>query len=225
MSTLKATNIQNPASSLINITTDTSGGVAFPQLTGLVKANGSSSATAAVAGTDYVAVGGAGTRVLLNTLTALNSASLTDTTSLTATYTYYEIVFDSLLAAGTTALLLLQPYVSGYQNTGIFSAFVYAAPTNGVLFSSNTTGILIGASNTTGSPTFSGRTFVSNPSSSTTKKLFHGVATASYSTGTQISSGSGGGYFNTNTNAVTGFQILFTAGNITSGTVAVYGWN
>lgn len=53
MSTLKATNIQNASSANANITLDTSGGIALPTLTGIVKANGASSLTAAVRGTDY----------------------------------------------------------------------------------------------------------------------------------------------------------------------------
>ena len=47
-----------------------------------------------------------GTPVLLNTLTANNSASLADTTSFTSAYDDYEIVFDNLLPASNAQMAI-----------------------------------------------------------------------------------------------------------------------
>ena len=48
---------------------------------------------------------GASSIVLINTFTASNSANFTDTTSITASYTYYEIIFQNILSNGVGAAI------------------------------------------------------------------------------------------------------------------------
>lgn len=227
MSTLKATNIQNPASSLVNMTTDTSGGVAFPQLTGLVKANGSSSVTAAVAGTDYLAPGSGGTKVLLNTLTASSSAALQDTTSLTATYPAYELEFINLKPSSATSQLQLQVYSGGvYKNTAYNYANTYTTSTG---VASNWIGLSTSSPSTTAAAEsgITGSLFVKSPSQTTMYKMINGFA--SWTTGDTNGSLTGqmmnlcSGYWGGGTGAVTGFQFIFSSGNISSGTIKVWG--
>lgn len=221
MSTLKAANIQNPSSSLVNMTTDTSGGVAFPQLSGLMKANGSSSATAAVAGTDYVAVGGAGTKTLLNTLTAASSSSLADTTSITATYNYYSLMFDAILPS-TASQAAIQVRVGGaYQSTsysGNCHAMVGTAVTNSAYSTqiNLTTGTVYNSAEG-----MHGELIFVNPSATSGNRVIYGCLRAQQDASTNVTTFPRGYY--TGAGAITGFQ--FTCGTITSGTIKVYGWN
>jgi hypothetical protein len=64
-----------------------------------------------------------GGRVLLNTITASSSSSLSDTTSLTAAFPTYEIEFVNLLPTSTTGGLVAQLQVhsgGSYQTTGYY---------------------------------------------------------------------------------------------------------
>lgn len=156
--------------------------------------------------------------VLLNTLTASSSATLSDTTSLTATYSSYEIILENLVPS-VTSVLELQLQVSGtFQTTS---------------YSGSTTGFCGGAVVTTNSPTtyiplsfgsvsanYTGKILIATPSSAATSKLVSGTAAHINST---ACSEFIGGYYTGSTVAVTGFQVLFASGNITSGAIKIYG--
>ena len=160
--------------------------------------------------------------ILLNTLTASGSASLSDTSSLTASYTQYELVFENLIPATTSNTLVLQVHSGGsYQTTG----YVTNSSTlsgNAVITDSPTTGIYL--NHTTAQPN-------SGPGVSGTIRVFNPSASALHSWVGQTSYGSSGGvapvqvmgFWNTSA-AIDGFEVTESAGgNITSGVIKIYG--
>ena len=167
-----------------------------------------------------------GAWVLLNTLTASNSANLQDTTSLTSTYNEYKITLENLVPATAGVSCQFQLHDSG----GSFRATSYQA---GAIRSTSTT--IASVAMTTGIPCDSGSTnlnnavpgvsgewVIFNPSSSSTPKHMVG----SYSMGLSGPSyliGTSGGFWNGANTAIDGFLVTMSSGNITSGTVKVYG--
>lgn len=164
-----------------------------------------------------------GVWVLLNTLTASNSATLSDTTHFTSTYNEYELVLENILPATSLSLCEIQVQSGGtFQTTGYLSndarfsggtvattaetTFVPCGPNSGVL---NT------------EPGISGRITLYNPSGTTFPKHFTGNVSASFTGPTNIGANIAG-FWNAN-GAVTGVQFLFSSGNITSGTIKIYG--
>jgi hypothetical protein len=146
-------------------------------------------------------ISAAGTRVLLNTLTASSSASLADTTSLTSTYYNYEIVFENVLPATNS-------------QGGTVSA---SAITTEVRCTSS-------AGNANTGPGLSGDLRISNPSGTTARKSWWG--TLSYNTtASAAATNLVSGYWDGGNGAITGFEFTFSSGNIASGTIKVYGWN
>jgi len=159
--------------------------------------------------------------VLLNTLTAASSATLADTTSMTSAYSSYEIILINVVPATATVQLMLQVH-SG----GTFPATAYIC--NSALFSGSTVTSAIpttffplshtSIANTT--PGVSGKILVSGVNTS-------GLHVWNYA-GTQFQTGPAvfpfisTGYWNSAA-VIDGFQILFSSGNITSGTVKIYG--
>jgi hypothetical protein len=184
----------------------TSGGVQFP--------DGSIQTTAA--------------RALLNTLAANNSTTLSDTTSLTSAYKHYDIVFNNVLPATASVACEIQVQSggnfkgSGYITLGgalINSTFQASLPTayipcavaSTASYSPNNSGAGI-----------TGTITVTNPSASSFA-MFAGQTNSANSNG-NLSIFPVAGYWNT-AGAVTGFQVLMSSGNITSGTIEIYGWN
>lgn len=165
-------------------------------------------------------------RKLLNTLTASASATLSDTTSFTATFSEYELAFENIIPATVSTTLELQvhsggtfpatTYLNSYNQTPAGGAFSGAAPT---------TFIQLGPGNqTNAAPGISGTIRVINPSQTATAKMWIGQL-AGNNTTSQVYYGVISGYWNGGVGAVDGFQVLFSAGNITSGTIKVYGLN
>lgn len=239
MSTLKTSNLQNEASATVNVALDTSGGVtlgaALPvgsggtgvtTLTGIVKGNGTSAFTAASAGTDYVSPSANGLWNLLATLTASSSSSLTDTTNLTSTYANYALVLTNILPVTTSTTLQLQARVNAaYQTSGYVGAVTGNAngTTQGWTMSSNIQlSRATDVSNTNGG--VSGIVYISNPSSGSTVKVWNWQI-GYYASGGFFATAEGSAGYTAATTAITGFQLLFSSGNIASGTVKIYGWN
>ena len=165
-----------------------------------------------------------GCRVLLNTLTASNSATLSDTTSLTSTYNDYEIVFTNILPASNNVSAALVVHSGGsFQITNYISNVTSFSNGSATVNASNpTTDIPLSVVNllpNTGHG-LSGIMRVSNVAGTSTGKLwagtihFDGVTL----TGTALCSG-----YWANAAAIDGFQIFMSTGNITSGTVKIYG--
>lgn len=162
---------------------------------------------------------------LLNTLTASSSATLSDTTSLTSSYSEYEIVFERLVPSVTsnTAQFLV-------HTGGAFPATSYVA--GGTSFNSSavvaiTSTIAIPLSQSTGvtnaEPGLNGIIHVSQPSQTSGPKAFYGHFTSPCGA-PPCALDTNGWYSGTNA-AIDGFQFNFTVGgaNIVSGTIKVYG--
>lgn len=163
--------------------------------------------------------------VLLATLTCPNSSTdkCADTTSLTATYSSYKLVFESVIPAtnGTTCELQI-------HSGGAFKATGYVTSVEGHIANgaanqpSNTTFIqcsyTLGAYN--GDPGVNGEITIYNPSASSIHVLQGNFTSANSSSA--VARTVTYGYWNTS-GVVDGFQVFFSSGNITSGTIKIYG--
>lgn len=161
--------------------------------------------------------------VLLNTLTASNSATLADTTSLTAAYDEYEITFTNLIPATNAVLGELQVHSGGtFQATSYINSAFGTAGSTTISASNATTYIALNQTNTVNnsSPGISGYIRISNPASTTVAKSW--IGQVGYLTSAIFVNAVLGGMWNS-TAAIDGFQVLMSSGNITSGTVRVYG--
>lgn len=160
--------------------------------------------------------------VLLNTLTASTSATLSDTSSLTATYSEYEIVFANIIPASNSTTFELQVHESGtFPSTGYLSTGIGNNSGGVALFDNPTTFIPLSHTSlvTNSTPGLNGWVRVATPSASSFHN-FHGHT--GYATGSGAGVIDFDGYLNTSA-VIDGFQVLFSAGNITSGTVKIYG--
>lgn len=163
-----------------------------------------------------------GAWVLLNTMTASNSATLSDTTSITSAYTEYEIVAENILPATSGITLQFRFQVGGtFQSTSYLSANVFGNTTTSAS-EALTTGVLFGHGSSvsnTGSGQF-GRYLLSNPANSAGCQWIHGDYI--FSNGTNAINGTSGGCYNSS-GAITGIQLIASSGNITSGVMKIYG--
>jgi len=161
-------------------------------------------------------------RFLLNTLTAASSATLGDTTSLTSTFRDYEIVFDNIVPGTTTVTLEFQVHSGGtFQATSYLSSTFGTNGTATILANAATTFIpLTHTTVTTGNSGVSGTIRLYGPVNGGTFSKYVTGNTTSFNGAilATIVSGTWG-----TVTAIDGFQILFSAGNIASGTVKIYG--
>lgn len=170
-------------------------------------------------------------RVLISSDTASASASLDESVDFSnAVYKHYDIVLTSILPATTQAALLIQVYsgsswrTSGYVN-GCGQTNVGAIA---VCASASTAGIQLSYSGATaaGNATNSGTGY----NCRLTMDAVDGAGVAPVSGDCSMPSGTNSprvfvnGFWNTAA-VVQGFRLNFNAGNITSGTMQVYGWN
>jgi|ERR1700722_7095965 len=156
---------------------------------------------------------------LLNTLTAANSVSLSDTTSFLLGYNDYEIVFTNIIPVTNDVNLGFQ-----VQSNGSFQATSYVST---ILFGSAgaasandfTTSIVVSGQVINSVPGSSGWIRVSNVGANNTPKIWNGqqgqISTTFYP---MLCAG----MWNNNA-PITGFQAIFGSGNILSGTIRVYG--
>lgn len=160
-----------------------------------------------------------GTPILLNTLTANNSANLQDTTSFAFGYNDHSIVFENVVpVTNNVAFKMLVQSGGTFQITGYANANGSVATTYGDLLGSNTN-----LGNTAGVG-FSGEIKMYGiPSATTTNKQFTGFVTWNNNAGTAVSSILGG-WWNGGQGALTGLQFLMGSGNISTGTIKIYGW-
>ena len=159
---------------------------------------------------------------LLATLTASGSGTLSDTTHITSSYADYKLVFSNLVAATTGSSCELQVHSGGaFQATGyIENAFTQSA--NTVVGITNVTTffpLCNLTSQTTNAPGMSGEVIIFNPSSSAVHPI----------TGFIQYNGSGvtfpwtiSGYWNSAA-VIDGFEFTYSAGNISTGTIKIYG--
>lgn len=168
-----------------------------------------------------------GSRVLLNTLVASASAALQDTTSFTATYDTYEIVFENLLNATNAVTCQLQMHASGafqstlYIATTKIGTTAYAATqtTDNIPLSYVSQLFTAAPSGVSGTARiYNWANAAGNNFRMVTVQYTHAAAS------TLVYIGDTGGYWNSAT-APDGIQIKMSAGNITSGRVRIYGLN
>jgi hypothetical protein len=160
-----------------------------------------------------------GSHILLNTLTASSSASLSDTTSFTSTYRYYEIIGELLITSTTSNFTILYQ-VGGVFLTATYGGFWSAVTGSNTCVASNPTGsVTVGQGGGTGVNGYNFRVILMNPSASTGVKVLQGIGQYLNNFGMVVNQ------WNTNTNAVTGLQFIPSVGNITSGTIKIYGFN
>jgi hypothetical protein len=173
----------------------------------------------------------AGAMVNLATLTASSSASLSDTTHITSTYKSYLLVFQNLVPATTERIMEFQVHSGGsFQSSGYNSINILAA--NSAVGSSNSnaaayiplTHVTAGTNQSisNSAPGYSGQIILTNPSASAIMNVngqfgyFGGGGS-----GWQVV-GSFSGAWST-AGVVDGFQVQMDSGNITSGSIIIYG--
>lgn len=179
-------------------------------------------------GTNWQAIGTLPStgHVLLNTLTASNSASLLDTTSFTTLFRNYDIVLENIIPASATNTLELWVHSGGvFPSTNYVSTGVVALPAGLASLGAITTHIPCGYPSNVGAsaPGVSGKITVSNPLQITAPKTWYGQFCHQATSGPAVVNS--GGYWNGANTAVDGFAVLAATGNLTSGIVRVYGWN
>ena len=158
--------------------------------------------------------------VLLATLTASNSATLSDTTHITSSYNDYMLVFTNILPVTNAVNCEIQVHSGGsFQTTTYLSNEIRGT---GSAVASSTQSTFVGCSGTTGtgntSGGISGETVLYNASQTSSPKNWVGHFN---SPGLQLSLN--GGAWNGGNGAIDGFQVLMSSGNITSGTIKIYG--
>lgn len=173
-----------------------------------------------------------GGKKLLATLTASNSATLSDTTNITGSFSTYELVFTAIIPATNGAAPQLQVRSGGtFQSTGYLNACadiagaVATCTANTVNLSTSLNSTATDATNNpkNTTPGMSGTVRFYNPSASqiTIFNVQMGYLNAANAAAFSIINN---GFWNTS-GVITGFQFAFNTGNITSGTIKIYGWN
>jgi len=185
-------------------------------------------------------VGGvAGAMVYLCTITASNSATLTNISNcaglgsggaFTNAYTSYELIFQNIIPASDEKILELQIYSGGvYKSSSYLTSVAWFGNDVANPQGSVTTYIPLSYPADTNSlslhnaaPGLSGTITIINPSVSglisvSGRTNYNGGGGSSY-----LAVGQTYGYWNSAA-AVNGFQVLMDSGNITSGSILVYG--
>ena len=169
--------------------------------------------------------GASGGPVLLNTLTASNSSSLSDLVSFTSTYQVYELQFINCIPAAASTAEIQVHSAGSFQTTGYLSSWVCSSATANTAGVATTTVYVplsaVSAVSATVGGGVSGTVRVFNPSGTAAPKAWRASTyyCASASLGVVFD---GAGCWNS-TGAIDGFQFLFSAGNITSGLIKIYG--
>jgi hypothetical protein len=167
--------------------------------------------------------------VLLNTLTASASATLSDTTSLTSTYSVYEIVFQNIIPATASTTCQIQSHSGGaFQTSSYVSSQLNANGTGtGLGVVTGSVPCNVGTSISNVGPGISGSIRVTAPSGTAVPKLWQGMFAHQGATAI-LWTVQAGGYWASNA-AVDGFQVCFSSSvptcnvNITSGVIKIYG--
>jgi hypothetical protein len=179
----------------------------------------------------------AGAKVNLCTITASSSATLTNISNcsglgaggaFTSAYSSYELDFQNIVPATNEKILELQIHTGGaYKATGYLTNWlgyvngfgVNGAPTTYIPLSYPTDANAASLQNA--APGYSGTVIITNPAVS--GLIFVNATSFTYLDGAgAVLGGFGSGYWNTS-GAVDGFQVLMDSGNITSGSIIVYG--
>jgi hypothetical protein len=164
--------------------------------------------------------------VLLNTLVASSSASLSDTTSFATGYRYYDITIENLVPVTNAVNIQFQPRIGGtFQATA--SVIGTYADSGGAGGYGAVNSFLLNGSNiqNTAGGGVSGDLKIRNPAGTTNDKAigFNMNYSRGFGGNPEVSIGTLG--YQASQAAMTGFQINFSSGNISTGLVKVYGRN
>lgn len=154
---------------------------------------------------------------LVNTLTASNSASLSDTTSLTGSFSTYMIVFTNLIPASTNGPFNLLVHSGGSFQTSGYTGGGNRFNNGGQGWTNFGSNIQLVNNTSIGSPGVSGTLYVSNVTQTSSPKQFYGLLSANGEIDIIGGAWSGG------SGVVDGFQVSFASANISSGTIKIYG--
>jgi hypothetical protein len=233
--TTKIKNVQSPAGVTVTIGSGTINGASA-----LVLARGEAAQIFSDGTADYAAIVSlspysaafvqqAGL-VLLNTLVASSSANLTDTTSITSAYDSYEFELLNLVPSSTPVNFAMLAQVGGAFVTTGYNCYVtgaLGAGTNigtdvsaGGSFLLSGNGANLGTVGTIAGAGLSGVLHLHGPNSSVRKYI--SGQTSWLTPGAVLNSAFINGFLNNN-GVITGVQLAFTAGNISAGTVRIYG--
>lgn len=175
--------------------------------------------------------------VYLSTLTASNSATLDDTTDITATYDEYLFVLRNVVPVTNNVALKMRVSTNGgstWQATSYLSliagAFTTGLSGTGSAADGATDGILLTGTNTNldglgnaATVGVSGAVWLHSPNSTSDIALVTGQTTWLAQGSTRLDVGSIGGSWNSTGAAINAVRFLMTSGNISSGTIKVYG--
>ncbi len=169
--------------------------------------------------TGYQVAGAPVACVLLNTLTPSNVASISDTTSFTSAYDNYLIMFENIVPVTDGVNFTLQVHSGGSFKTTNYLNISGLADTTDIRM----TGIEFGGviSNTAGAG-LSGMFNIFGVNATNTFKIARYQNTW-YSSSSAVQTSGSGGVWNGGQGAVDGFQVLMTSGNISTGTIKIYG--
>lgn len=151
---------------------------------------------------------------LLATLTASTSATLDDTTHITSTYTSYLFVYTNIVPAtdGVEFRMRVSTDASTFITTGYLDT---AGNTNGI--------VIAAATDNSASHGLSGWSIYSNPSDASNVKYLLSTVLRLGTDGTTLTAASVGGWYNTANTAINGVRFMMESGNISTGTVKIYG--
>ena len=166
---------------------------------------------------------------------SFSSNSLSFDGYFSSTYSHYKIIItDAIPSANNDGIEMryrisdADVTTSDYQNVGQHGAIqIGVTSTNGTSNQTNTDKFILqqgyAVSNASGL-CLNAELTIFNPLSTSLYKHYHYKSSCHYSsaTGYWVTS-TGGGYYDANTTALSGFTILSSAGNITSGNVYLYG--
>jgi hypothetical protein len=182
--------------------------------------------------------GGTGGLVLLESHTAAASATLDFATrnatgqsgaTFQSDYDEYELVFENVLPATNGAILLLRASTNGGSSYDAANNYAYSyqysnqAGSGGTPGSGAASGIFSGGttSNTASGGGICGSMRITNPLNAAQHKIFDGHVAFFANDGNRYRASIGGWYLSTT--AVDALRVLFDSGNLTSGTVRLYG--
>lgn len=206
--------------------------IAATQSANTVYAGPASGAAAAPTFRTLVGADGVGL-VLLDSKTASTSASLDFTTGINSTYDEYELHFADVIPATNAVSLGIRvsedggsTYKAGASDYRAGVTSINGAATQATLSGGQNAIYLIATANGQRSAATGGLSGVIRfyrPSITTNEKTFVGQTVCEEATTTDILKSDVGGRYQLTTNAINAVRVIYGSGNITSGSVYLYG--